>query len=72
MVTLYSKSDCQPCRLTARALNAKGIEFREEKVDESPEALARIKELGYLQAPVVFVSEDNHWSGLQPDKINQL
>ena len=32
------------------------------------EALARVKSLGYAQAPVVMVGAD-HWSGFRPDKI---
>jgi glutaredoxin-like protein NrdH len=34
-------------------------------------ALAAVKELGYLQAPVVITDED-HWSGFRPDKIDEL
>jgi glutaredoxin-like protein NrdH len=30
-----------------------------------------VKELGYLQAPVVITDED-HWSGFRPDKISEL
>ena len=35
------------------------------------EALELVKGLGYLQAPVVVTDED-HWSGFRPDKINEL
>jgi glutaredoxin-like protein NrdH len=34
-------------------------------------ALEAVKALGYLQAPVVITDED-HWSGFRPDKINEL
>ena len=30
-----------------------------------------VRELGYLQAPVV-VAGDTHWAGFSPDKINNL
>ena len=33
--------------------------------------LEKVKELGYLQAPVV-VTDDEHWSGFRPDKIDAL
>ena len=70
-VIVYSKSNCQPCRLTKRAFDSKGVDYIEKRVDEYPEALAEIKALGYLQVPVVVVG-DVHWSGLNPDLINSL
>lgn len=57
---------------TKRLLTDKGLEFIEEPVDKNPEALAQIKELGYLQVPVVLTSEGEHWSGLRPDLIKNL
>ena len=38
---------------------------------EDPAALEQVKALGYLQAPVVITDED-HWSGFRPDKIDEL
>lgn len=72
MVIVYTKSSCQPCRLTKRAFESKGVEFIEKRVDEDPEALAEIKELGYLRVPVVVAPDGSHWSGLQPERINAL
>ena len=40
-------------------------------VSQDEQALAHVKELGYLQAPVVITDED-HWSGFRPDKIAEL
>jgi len=40
-------------------------------VTEDPAALEQVKSLGYLQAPVVITDED-HWSGFRPDKIDEL
>lgn len=72
-ITLYSKPGCQPCRLTARKLEAAGIPFREVDVTEVPAALEYItEELGYSAAPVVVVDDQEHWSGLRPDKIAAL
>ncbi len=50
---------------------------------EFPEALQHVKELGYLQAPVIVPSFDKiivdangervvHWSGFRPDYLDQL
>ena len=35
------------------------------------DALAKVKSLGYVQAPVVITSQD-HWSGFRPDKIKAI
>lgn len=72
MVVVYSKNQCQPCRLTKMALERRGVEFIEKRVDEDPKALAEIKELGYLQVPVVVTADGSHWSGLNPERINAL
>ena len=71
MVTVFSKNNCFPCRITKEQLEKLGVPFKVERVDENPEAMDQIKELGYLQVPVV-VTPDGHWSGLQPDKIKAL
>ena len=70
-ITVYTKPSCVQCTATYRALDNKGIEYEvlDLSVDES--ALEAVKALGYLQAPVVITDEE-HWSGFRPDKINAL
>ena len=70
-VTVYTKPSCVQCNATYRALDSKGIEYEVLDVSTDEGALAHVKELGYLQAPVVITDED-HWSGFRPDKINEL
>ncbi|HEU5223809.1 MAG TPA: glutaredoxin-like protein NrdH [Candidatus Lumbricidophila sp.] len=70
-VTVYTKPSCVQCNATYRALDSKGIEYDVIDVSEDEAALAHVKELGYLQAPVVVTDEDN-WSGFRPDKISEL
>jgi glutaredoxin-like protein NrdH len=60
-ITVYTKPSCVQCTATYRALDSKG--------DEN--ALETVKNLGYLQAPVV-VTDEGHWSGFRPDKIDEL
>ena len=72
MVIVYSKADCSGCKLTKLALDNKKIEYKEERIDLNPEALAKVKELGYLAAPVVVAPDGTHWSGFRPDKIDTL
>lgn len=73
VVTLYTKPDCQPCRMTKRKLA--GTDYTEVDVTEDPTALEYVKDtLGYTGAPVVYVSTpdgDVHWYGLNVAMIEQ-
>ena len=70
-IFVYSKPSCVQCTATYRALDKQGIEYEVFDVSTDDEALATVKELGYLAAPVV-VAGDDHWSGFQPGKIMEL
>jgi glutaredoxin-like protein NrdH len=52
-------------------MDAKGINYQVIDLGEDAEALVEAKALGYMQAPVVITDED-HWSGFRPDKIDEL
>lgn len=75
-VTLYTKPHCVQCTATYRALNDKGIEYDVVDISEDEQALAYVKELGHLSAPVVVAREGdqivNHWSGFNPTEIGAL
>lgn len=71
MVTLYSKPGCNPCRLTKRALDSKGIKYVAKDITEDPTALERVRELGYQTVPVIEAG-DQHWNGYQPDRLASL
>ena len=71
MVTVYTKPSCVQCNATYRAMDDKGIPYEVLDVTENQAALETVKDLGYMQAPVV-VTEDDHWSGFRPDKIAEL
>lgn len=70
-VTVYSKPACVQCNATKRALDGKGISYKSVDISEDPNALDVVKAMGYMQAPVV-VTENDHWSGFRPDKIETL
>lgn len=70
-ITVYTKPSCVQCTATYRALDRKGIEYNVLDLSQDETALEAVKELGYLQAPVV-VTEEDHWSGFRPDKIDEL
>jgi glutaredoxin-like protein NrdH len=70
-VTVYTKPSCVQCNATYRALDSKGIVYEVLDLSVDENALAQVKELGYLQAPVV-ITDEGHWSGFRPDKIDEL
>lgn len=71
MVTVYSKKNCPQCEATYRAFDRKGIEYAVVDIEQDAEALAMVRGLGYLQAPVV-IAGDTHWSGFRPDLVLEL
>lgn len=77
-VTIYTKSNCRQCEATKRKFYSLGVLYNEVDLDENPEFIEYIKNLGYSQAPVVVVSYrdvnnsevfEQHWSGFRPDRI---
>lgn len=70
-ITVYSKPACVQCSATYRALDKKGITYQKVDLSQDAEALERIRALGYLQAPVI-ITENDHWTGFRPDKIEDL
>lgn len=72
MITVYSKPRCVQCAATCRALDARGVTYEVVDLTVNADALAYVSdELGYAQAPVVVVSEQDHWSGFRPDLIEK-
>jgi glutaredoxin-like protein NrdH len=70
-ITVYSKPMCVQCDATKRALTKSGVSYDVVDITEDAEALAHVKSMGYVQAPVVVAGED-HWSGFRPDKIKAV
>lgn len=70
-ITVYSKPSCVQCTATQRALDKQGIEYEIFDLSVDEKALETVKQLGYMQAPVVIAGDD-HWSGFRPDKISEL
>lgn len=70
-ITVYSKPLCVQCDATKRALTKAGVGYSVVDITEDAEALAKVKALGYMQAPVV-IADGDHWAGFRPDKIKAL
>lgn len=71
MVTVYSKPSCVQCNMTYTVLKSTGVEYEVVDVTVSDAGFNKVKELGYLQVPVV-VTDTEHWSGFRPDKIKEI
>lgn len=71
MVTVYSKPACVQCTATTREMDRKGITYKYIDLTEDADAMAKVRDLGYMQAPVVIAGEE-HWGGFRPDKIGTL
>lgn len=69
-----------PCRATVRKMNALHIPYEKIDVTKDPEAMAKVKGMGFLESPVVLVEgltggsqpDALAWSGYRPDDINEL
>lgn len=70
-VTVYSKPACVQCTATTRALDARGIRYDIIDLTEDADAMERVMQMGYRQAPVVIAGEA-HWAGFRPDMIGRL
>jgi glutaredoxin-like protein NrdH len=71
-ITVYTKPACVQCAATFKALDKRGIEYQKIDLTENPEAREYVMSLGYLGAPVVYVSPTVHWSGFRPDRVALL
>lgn len=70
-ITVYTKPMCVQCDATKRALNKAGVAYTTVDITEDADALAKVKSMGFMQAPVVTTANDA-WSGFRPDKIKAI
>lgn len=71
MVTVYSKNNCVQCKMTKRFLEQHNVAFKEINLDEEPEYIQHVKNLGFSAAPVIE-TETETFSGFQPAKLKNL
>lgn len=74
VVSVYTTGpDCMRCVLTKRLLTEKGVRFLEVDIRSNDAAREYVvDDLGYTEAPVVVVTDEDHWSGFRPDKLDAL
>lgn len=71
--TVYSKPDCQPCKLTKLHLDERGLDYEELDARDHVDFLT---ELGFRASPVVLAvgddGETQSWSGFCPELIDEV
>ena len=75
--TVYSKPACVQCNSTYKVMDRKGIVYETIDMSQGEEALQVMKDLGFMQAPVVVNRDEDgnivsSWSGFNPDRIEEL
>ena len=58
MVTVYSKNNCMQCKMVKKWLSEHEIAFDEINIDEQPEFVEKVIEMGFRAAPVI--TKDDH------------
>ena len=73
-ITVYTNPSCMACDATKKYLTERNTKFETVDLSTDELALAAVKDLWYLQAPVVFVRYPNgsetHWNGFNPSKLD--
>jgi glutaredoxin-like protein NrdH len=73
-ITVYTTGPaCARCTLIKNVLTSKGIDFVEVNIRDNEDARNYVvDELGYSEAPVVVITDNDHWSGFRPDQIDRI
>jgi glutaredoxin-like protein NrdH len=70
-VTVYTKPNCVQCDATKRTMDKLGIKYATVDITQDSVAYDMILSKGFQAAPVV-ITDDDAWSGFNPDKISGL
>ena len=71
MVTVYSKNNCMQCKMVKKWLSEHEIAFNEINIDEQPEFVEKVIEMGFRAAPVI-TKDDFAFSGFRPSELAKL
>lgn len=77
-ITIYTTSSCRQCKMTKDWWDKRGIDYTPVDLEQHPDLLPAIRELGYQAAPVVIVNDDGdtenekHWYGFRPDLLEEF
>lgn len=72
MITIYTKNNCMPCKITKNWLRNAYVDFHEINVDEDLSALEYLISVDLRTLPVVFKDDEVIAMGFQPHKLKEL
>ncbi|MCL2676654.1 MAG: glutaredoxin-like protein NrdH [Streptococcaceae bacterium] len=72
MITVYSKNNCMQCKMVKKWLSERSIDFQEINIDEQPEYVETVKNMGFMAAPVITNGSDLSFSGFNPVELGKL
>ena len=70
-ITIFSINNCMQCKMTKKLLDKEGADYQEINIDERPEMIDYVKDLGFSAAPVIKAG-DIIFSGFQPAKLKEI
>jgi glutaredoxin-like protein NrdH len=72
-LTVHTLPNCPQCTMTKKLLDREGIPYDVVKLEDHPELMAKFKDEGLLQAPIIVVGHDGRrWTGFLPAEIMKL
>lgn len=72
MITVYSKTNCVPCKMVKLFLTENDIEFYEKNVDTNPVYANEVREMGYQSVPLLVKDGEVISTGFEPSKLESL
>lgn len=72
MIMLYSKPGCPQCKMSARRLDDRQIDYRMINILDDKIALNHFKNEGYSQLPIIVKDRNVVTTGFRPDVIDRL
>ena len=71
MVTVFSKHNCMQCNMVKKWLADKAVQFKEINIDDEPQYIDHVKEMGFMAAPII-VKDNVSFSGFRPAELAKL
>ena len=70
-IEIYSTKTCTYCKKAKDYFDSKGLEYEVKMVDENPEYMNELTEMGFMSVPVI-VMNDQIIKGFNKDVIEHL
>ena len=70
-IQVHTTPGCMQCRTLMRKLDKSGVAYDVINLEQHPELVEQLRELGLTQAPIV-TTEGFSFTGFRPDKIKEL